>query len=159
MLIQVPGSAWSGRARCRALASLAGAVLVVGCAIGPVHVHRGPVAADHLEYLARALEAPPAEREELWRAARTAPEGDEGGLLRAALLRTIPGHSGYDPAAAEGALQALLGKGASDDVAAVARARLQELRAANACRQDVKNLERRLSKVVDIERQLDQQRR
>jgi hypothetical protein len=41
----------------------------------------------------------------------------------------------------------------------VARARLEDLRATNACRAEVDQLKRRLSKVADIERRLDRERR
>jgi len=131
---------------------------LAGCTVGPIHVHRDRNAADHLDYLARALTSEQSEKEKLWQAAMQAPTGEEATLHRA-LLRSVAGHSGYDPAAAEVELQALLAQSPSADVATVARARLEDLRAANACRHEVEVLKRRLSKVADIEKRLDQERR
>jgi len=145
-------AAW---ARCPALLV---AVLAAGCSVGPLRMERGPDAADHLEYLARALVAEPAQREQIWQAALQDTPGPDAALHRA-LLRTVAGHSGYDPAQAQSELQALLAQKPDTEVAAVARARLEELRVSNACRLEVENLKRRLSKVADIEKRLDQERR
>lgn len=137
---------------------LLAALVAAGCTIGPVHVHRGRDAADHLEYLARALAAEPSQREQLWQSALQERSGEEATLHRA-LLRTVAGHSGYDPAAAEAELQGLLAQSPAAAVGSVARARLEDLRVANACRNEVEVLKRRLSKVADIEKRLDQERR
>jgi hypothetical protein len=134
------------------------AALLAGCTVGPVHVHRGRDAGDHLEYLARALAAEQSQREQLWQAAIQEPTGEEATLHRA-LLRTVSGHSGYDLAAAEVELQALLAQSPAAEVGKVARARLEDVRVANACRHEVEVLKRRLSKVADIEKRLDQERR
>jgi hypothetical protein len=141
----------------RALATVA-AALLAGCTLGPVHLHRGTDAMDHFDYLVRALTADTQQRETMWQAAIKAPTGDEASLHRA-LLRTVPGHSGYDLAAAEAELQDLLSHSPTADIAPVARARLEDLRLANGCRQEVESLKRRLSKVADIERRLDQEKR
>lgn len=146
------------RAAAGRLAAAVAALALAGCALGPVHVHRGPDAADHLEYLIQALGSSASSRESLWQAAQAEPASDVARLHRA-LLRTVPGHSGYDLAAAETEFQELLSKSPSDDIAPVARARLEDLRAAHGCRQEVESLKRRLSKVADIEKRLDQQRR
>jgi hypothetical protein len=138
-------------------AALAAAWLA-GCSVGPVHVHRGPDAIDHLEYLATALASEPARREQLWRDVLKETTGEQATLHRA-LLRTVAGHSGYDPLTAESELQGLLAQSPSADIASVARARLEDLRVANACRHEVESLKRRLSKVADIEKRLDQERR
>lgn len=158
MLTRVRGSSWSGPVRCLRPSLLFAAAALAGCALGPVHVHRGPDAADHVEYLLTALDTPPAGREALWQAAQGEPAGEVARLHRA-LLRTVPGHSGHDLAAAESELQGLLADGPSADVAPVARARIEDLRASQACRQEVERLKNRLSKVADIEKRLDQQRR
>lgn len=147
----------AGRWR-RALALAACAAALAGCALGPVHFHRGPQAGDHLEYLVRALTADPQQKEAMWQDAIKEPPGDQAALHRA-LLRTVPGHSGYDLAAAEAELQNILSHSPSADVAPVARARLEDLRLASGCRQEVEGLKRRLSKVADIERRLEQERR
>lgn len=134
------------------------ALALSGCAVGPVHIHRGPDAGDHLEYLVRALTADTQQKEQMWQDALKEPPGDVAALHRA-LLRTVPGHSGYDLAAAEAELQNILAGSPPADVAPVARARLEDLKLANGCRQEVEGLKRRLSKVADIERRLDQERR
>lgn len=131
---------------------------LAGCAVGPIHVHGDHSTADHLDYLMRALTAEPAEKEKLWQSALQEPTGEEATLHRA-LLRSVAGHGAYDPVAAEVELQALLAQSPAADVATVARARLEDLRAANACRHEVEVLKRRLSKVADIEKRLDQERR
>jgi len=160
MRTRVRGSSLSGPVRSR-LSALAGAGLLLalaGCAGAPLRVERGPGAAGHLDYLTRALAAEPAQREQIWQAAQQEGGGDQA-LLHRALLRGVAGHSGYDPAVAETELQALLAENPDNEIAAVARMRLEDLRVANACRRDVENLKRRLSKVADIEKRLDQERR
>lgn len=161
MRTPVRGSSWSGRSRSRSPDALAGAallLLVAGCSVGPVRVAHGPDAAEHLEYFAEAIAAEPSRRERLWQSALQEPPGPDAALHRA-LLRTVAGHSGYDPAAGETELHALLAQKPPRDVAAVARARLEDLRAINACRTEAESLKRRLSKVADIEKRLDQERR
>lgn len=144
-------------ARWWSLVLAAAALALSGCAVGPVHIHRGPDAGDHLEYLVRALTSDAQQKEAMWQAALKEPPSDQAALHRA-LLRTVPGHSGYDLAAAEAEFQDLLARSPPGDVATVARARLEDLRLANGCRQEVEGLKRRLSKVADIERHLDQER-
>jgi hypothetical protein len=109
------------------------------------------------DYLLRALTVDAAGREAMWQAAEHESPGESASLHRG-LLRSIPGSSLYDPAAAETALQELVAHNPSSDVALVARARLEDLHAINACRGDVENLKRRLSKVADIEKRLDRER-
>lgn len=133
-------------------------LLLGGCAETPVHMHRGPDAGIHLELLARALGAEPAQREEMWAAVQREAPGPRAALHRA-LLRTVAGHSGYDPGAAEIELQGVLAASPPPDVAPVARARLEDLRVSNACRHEAETLKKRLSKVADIEKRLDQERR
>jgi hypothetical protein len=149
----VPSARWTRR-----LALACAGLALAGCSIGPVHVHRGADARDHLEFLVRALGADAAGREAMWQTTLKLPVS-EAATLHRALLRSVPGHSGYDVAAAEAELQALLSQSPSADVAPVARARLEDLRATAGCRYEVENLKRRLSKVADIERRLDSERR
>ena len=146
----------------RPVATIVGVALLAlaasGCAMGPLHFHRGRAAGDHLEFLVKALTADSGRRETMWQATLKEPPGEDSSLHRA-LLRTVPGHSGYDVVAAETELQALLAQSPSADVAPVARARLEDLRAANGCRHEVEALKKRLKKVADIEQRLDQERR
>lgn len=141
----------------RRLAAVA-AVLLAGCTTAPVHVHRGADTGSHLEYLTQAMNTPAAQREAMWRAAVEEPASAEATLHRA-LLRTVSGHSGHDLVAAEAELQQVLASSPSSDIAPVARARLEDVRAMNACRQEADGLKRRLAQVADMERRLDQERR
>ncbi|HUR41995.1 MAG TPA: hypothetical protein VM240_12600 [Verrucomicrobiae bacterium] len=136
------------------------AVLLSGCTTmpTPVHVHRGADTGSHLEYLARAMNTPASQREAIWQAAVKEPTSAEATLHRA-LLRTVSGHSGYDLIAAETELQQVLATSPSIDIAPVARARLEDVRAINACRQEADGLKKRLAQVADMEKRLDQGRR
>ena len=118
---------------------------------------RDPARLPPADYLVRALTADAAGREELWQAAEHESAGELASLHRG-LLRSIPGTTVYDPVAAETALQEIVSQKPSPDVALVARARIEDLHALNACRGDVENLKRRLSKVADIEKRLDRER-
>lgn len=141
--------------RCVALAAIA---LVAGCARQPLHLHADTSSIGQAEYLMLALNLDAAGREALWQNALREPAGDNA-ILHRALLRTVPGHAGYELAAAEAELQNFLTQNAMSTLAPVARARLEDLRAARACRLEVETLKRRLSKVADIERRQDQNRR
>lgn len=113
---------------------------------------------DELEFLTEAMAADGGTREALWRGSladkRTTPA-----RLRTALLQSLPGHAGYDPAAAESAMRSLLERDPDSELAAVARLRLVELKTelkpARECREEVATLKRRLSQVVDIERRMN----
>lgn len=111
-------------------------------------------AGEHLQFLADAINADPKARESMWVDAKAALPATTGTELHLALLQSVRGHSGYNPAAAETRLQALLEHDPPDSVAAVARARLTELRQARECHNEVQTLRERLDKVVDIERNL-----
>src|SRR6267142_3462184 len=93
---------------------------------GPFVHGGGP---DPLSDLADVLASDPASREALWLAARK-DNATPRAQLHTALLQSVPGHSGFDPGAAEHSLQALLSTEAPTDVATAARARLAELKAA-----------------------------
>lgn len=132
--------------------------LTGGCARQPLHVHLDASAVGQSEFLIEALTAEPPAREALWQQAQRDRSGDVA-VLRHALLRSVPGHSGYDIAAAESELQAFVGAEPSASLALIARARLEDLRAARQSRAELDQLKRRLSKVADIERRQDQNRR
>lgn len=113
-----------------------------------------PTAVDHLEFLTQALEADTHAREQLWRQAGGG-DGSDDAQLRAALLQSVPDHSGYDPVAARARLDALAVKQpGSVDVASVARLRLAQMDESSNLRREVTELKQRLARVVDIERRL-----
>lgn len=146
-----PASSWPGRARRMALSGILAGVLG-GCATLPPS---GPArSTDELEFLDRALSGGPSTREALWRETLGAGRGQEA-QLRLALLQSVPEHSGSDPVAAQRNLRALLAQSPPQDLAAVARVRLDELKAANQCVGETQELRRRLAQVVNIERELD----
>lgn len=136
---------------------LSAAMSLSACATGGFHL-RSDRSSDHVELLARALSADAQTREKMWRDAAPATRSQSAALDRA-LLQSVPGHSGYDPNAAESALVALLNDLPPDDLEWVARMRLAELRtetrAGTECRQENAQLKQRLSRVVDIERKLN----
>jgi len=146
----VPYSGWSGRVRLAAwLLTLS--ALLEGCSAWSSRL----TAVDHLEFLTQALEADGRARELLWRQYDVNDDSDDA-QLRAALLQSLPDHSGYDPVAARARLDALAAKQpGSTDVASVARLRLAQLGDDNDCRREVAELKQRLARVVDIERRLN----
>ncbi len=113
----------------------------------------------HVDFLSRALVADGSARESMWRNTQPGKRSQDA-QLRRALMQSVPGHSGYDPGAGEAALQLLLNEDPPSDIIAVARMRLAqlrtELRGAAECRQEVGQLKQRLSRVVNIERKLNQ---
>lgn len=111
-------------------------------------------ALDATQFLAAAVEAEPARREKLWHEARGAPRTADG-RLRKAVLQSLPGHSGYDPDAAERSLKGLAAKDSPPDIGAVARIRLATLHTQTGCHDEVEALRKRLAAIADIERQLD----
>jgi hypothetical protein len=133
------------------------ALALAACAGMPWPLSHDPNLLPPADYLMRALTSDANGREAMWQAAEHETAGELASLHRA-LLRSIPGTTLYDPVAAEAALQELVSTKPSADVALVARARIEDLHALNACRGDVENLKRRLSKVADIEKRLDRER-
>ena len=112
-------------------------------------------AVDHIEFLAQALQADAHTRDVMWRALGE-PERSDDWELRAALMQSVPGHSGHDAQAARARLDALAAKNpASLEVASVARLRLSQLDEGTECRDEVAQLKQRLARVVDIERRLN----
>ena len=149
-----PVSRWPGRARLAAL-NLGLALAVAGCASRPLANSRS---VDDLEFLARAMDGSTTLREAMWKETLAAGRNSPDAALRLALLQSVPDHSGYDPAAAQHNLRVLLAQNPPENVAALARVRLSELRSSNQCLGETQELKRRLAQVVDIERQIDGKR-
>ena len=155
MRIQAPGSSWSGPARSLALSGV-GAMLAA-CSHLPWWMTSEPAAASPADYLVAALASDEKGREQLWQVLQKESPGESQRLHRG-LLRSIPGSPIYDPIGAEKELLDLIAENPSREVAQVARARLDDLKAIAACRTDVEDLKRRLSKVADIEKRQDRER-
>jgi hypothetical protein len=151
MPIRERNSGWSGRAR-RAAWSLALSAALAGCASWSERL----TAVDHVDFLVQALESDGRGREQLWRDYASG-DGSDDAQLRAALLQSLPDHSGYDPIQARSRLDALAVKRpGSVNVASVARLRLAQMHGDGDCRREVSELKQRLARVVDIERRLNQ---
>jgi hypothetical protein len=138
------------------LTALAAACATTHPASAPVN--NKVYALDDLEFLARAMDGSTATREAMWREVQTAPHGPDNDL-RLALLQSVPDHSGYDPVAAQRNLRALIAQDPPEHVSVLARVRLDELRSSSQCLGETQDLRRRLSQVVDIERQIDNRER
>lgn len=140
---------------CRLALVLSLGLAASGCASWHL---RSLIGTDHIDFLTRALAADAQTRETWWRNAPPAKQS-QGAALDRALLQSVPGHSGYDPMAAESALNSLINEQMPSDMEAVARLRLAELKterhAAAECRQENAQLKQRLSRVVEIERKLN----
>lgn len=145
-----PVSRWPGRVRWTVASCLA-VILLSGCAIDSLTARSH--AADDLEFLDRAMSSGPAAREAMWRET-SAGRGQEA-QLRVALMQSVPNHSGSDPAAAQRNLRSLLAQNPPQDIAALARVRLDELRSSSQCVGETQELRHRLAQVVNIERDLD----
>ncbi|MDR3416058.1 MAG: hypothetical protein P4L83_07720 [Nevskia sp.] len=156
MLNQVRVSGWLGPIR-HAAASAVLAAMTAGCAALPFDT--GPTAevraADDLQFLAQAMEGGASVRQAMWRQVQAAPRGTDSNL-RLALLQSVPDHANYDPLAAQRSLRAVLAQNPPEPVAALARVRLDELRSSTQCLGETQDLRRRLSQVVEIERQINQ---
>jgi hypothetical protein len=125
-----------------------------GCAILPAVPGS---AREQLEFESSAMAATPSAREALWQSLRNGGNSDRN-ELRAALLQSIPDHSGYDPVAARKRLKTFISQSSSPELSSVARVRIAELDASAGCRDDVSALRKRMTQVVDIERRQDQPR-
>lgn len=143
--ILAQGFAWSGLILGLSTACLVGCGLDAG-------VRHDPAPA---QFLQQALNAAPDEREQMWARARKEPGGPQA-KLHVALLQSLPAHSGYDLLSARRALQRL-GSDDDDEIAAVARIRLAELDMTRSCSAQNQDLQKRLKKVIDIERTLDEE--
>ncbi|MDB5970721.1 MAG: hypothetical protein JWQ90_3171 [Hydrocarboniphaga sp.] len=101
------------------------------------------------------MNATPDQREKLWRAHR-GDTGSEAGRLRIALLQSLPSHSGYDPAAAQRDLKKISSRSQVDpDLRNLAKLRVAELDTMLEYQASNADLQRRLDKIVSIERSLD----
>jgi len=75
-------------------------------------------------------------------------DSSASGRLHQALIESMPAASAYDPLTAASQLQALHAQRARTSIAAVAQVRLEEMKQDTTC-------QKRLQKIVDIERSLD----
>ena len=105
-----------------------------------------------LDFIAQMTAASPAAREAQWQSMRADNSADDSAELRIALMQSIPDHSGYDPVAARRRLKAFLLRKPSQDLAAVARMRVEEIDSGNACHEELSAMRKRMSMMVDIER-------
>lgn len=110
---------------------------------------------NQVAFLTAALAAKPERREALWRSVKRG-DGSDGAELQAALVQSLPEHSGFDPITARRRLQLLAAREPADDITAVARLRLAEMKIDTACSDEQAQLRLRLNRVVDIEREMDQ---
>jgi hypothetical protein len=106
---------------------------------------RGP-----LEFWDAAVSADDSQREAMWRHAK-----DLQIEWRLALLQSLPDYRRYDPTAARSGLQSVIDAFPGDDIAAVARIALYDLRGNRACESRVAELKERLVKVIAIEERLE----
>jgi hypothetical protein len=103
-----------------------------------------------LAWWSRAVEANPVQRESMLRNAR-----QDRSAWRVAMLRSLPGVSEEEaPAASQEALRVLLKRGLRDEEEALTRIRLAELGHAQACRAEATDLRTRLSRIIEIERDM-----
>lgn len=146
---QAPVFGWSGLA---GLLMGLSALLLGGCA---QDMTRPPPPPDPLAFLTQAIEADDHAREAMWKAASGAGPSDDA-VLRTALLQSLPGHSGYDLAAAHDTLSRLARKEPeAPRVAAVAHLRLAQIDEHAGCTTEVIQLRQRLARVVEIEKRLN----
>lgn len=146
MLVRVRMCGWSGLARRSALSG-ALSLSLIGCAGMPAD---WPVYSA-LDFWEASAQGGTAERDALWDAAQA-----QDMQWRIALLQSLPDYHRYDPRAARLGLEAAISVNPYDDVAAVARIRLADLRYVRACHARRVELEERLSKVIAIERSLEE---
>lgn len=99
-----------------------------------------------LDYLAHVLEASPATLAKMLRTARS--DQSISGKLHQALIISVPGSKVYDPSTAAADLEALQHQQAGTEIGTVARVRLAEMKLEANC-------ERRVNKIVNIEKKLD----
>ena len=103
-----------------------------------------------LAWWSRVVEATPAQREVMLRNAR-----QDRSAWRVAMLRSLPGASESEsPEASQEALRALLKRGLRDEEEALTRIRVSELGQSQACRAEATELRMRLSRIIEIERDM-----
>lgn len=121
---------------------MAAALLLGGCAVLPHGQERAG--------LERLLAADAAQRAVAWQQLQH--ERNAERVLERAYLMSLPGHEGYDPDNALLLLRSLSGQ-VSDPVAqGLVRERIATLEAIAACRQRQELLERRLRRLIEIEK-------
>lgn len=104
-----------------------------------------------LAFWDRAVQAGNSERNQMWRDAQTPDRA-----WQIALLQSLPEYTRYDPVAARAGLKKALAQSDWDDVAAIARLRLADLKSDRVCEERVAEFERRLNEVIAIEKRLDE---
>lgn len=103
-----------------------------------------------LAWWSRAMEAGPVTRESMLRNARQTKSA-----WRTAMLRSLPGGSDAEtPEASQEALRGLLRRGLRDEEAALTRIRVAELDQTKACQSEVGALRARLSRIIEIEKEM-----
>lgn len=137
------------RRRLRMLATSVCALGLGACA----HLPMPQLQSEHgaLAFWDRAVQAGTSERNAMWRQAQTPDKA-----WQIALLQSLPDYNRYDPAAARSGLKKALTESRWDDVAAVARIRLADMKSDRVCEERVSEFERRLNEVIAIEKRLDE---
>ncbi|MGB1559943.1 MAG: hypothetical protein ACPHN2_00445 [Sinimarinibacterium flocculans] len=107
-----------------------------------------------LDFWEASVEGSTAERDALWAQAQA-----QDSEWRIALLQSLPDYHRYNPMAARRGLEAAVKVDPHDDVAAIARIRLAELRNGHACRARSAELQERLDRIIAIEKGLEQDAR
>jgi ABC-type branched-subunit amino acid transport system substrate-binding protein len=124
-----------------------------GCAQMPLSMPSALPSGEHgaLMFWDKAVQAGNTERNAMWRSAQSPDKA-----WQIALLQSLPDYTRYDPAAARSGLKKILAENDWDDVAAVARIRLADLKSDRVCEERVAEFERRLNEVIAIEKRLDE---
>lgn len=125
------------------------AALLCGCAPLMPPPETAP-RSEALVYWSRAVDADAARRSALIGEAKRSKSA-----WKLAMLRSLPGSLMRDAEDSRNELRSLLRQGLSEDEAALTRLRIAELEHAQACDADVSELRERLSRIVEIERQIE----
>ena len=105
-------------------------------------------------FVVEAMRASPVQRERLWKRHRSESRS-EFGLLRIAVLESLPSHSGYNPDQADRDLRKLANLASDGEIRSIAQLRRIELDSQQDCLKNQAALQSRLDQIVDIERKLD----
>lgn len=110
-----------------------------------------PSLANHLQVLTAIITGDSERRQQLWfiHGHRNEPAHER---LYTAVLRSVPGHKGFNPVLADQELQQLAEGLESPDLAQLARTHLHFLRKEQALSAEVRLLKQRLNRIVEIER-------
>lgn len=123
-------------------------VLCTGCAWTEV-VHSPSQA----EWLAVAQRADGERRQAMW-ASLSGIDNEAERLVRRAWLMALPGHEGHDPQAASARLRELMPSLDDEVVRAMFAGRAELLDELRQCRVQSSNLQRRLTRIIEIEQNL-----